>query len=99
MSTPVRCSWPVDTDPRSAREACPANVGFASAVAEFGMLLRGSPSLGDASFDSLMTRARKCQGDDGEGYRAEFIQLAERAASLSEAVPPKRVHERGRPKP
>jgi Ca-activated chloride channel homolog len=63
--------------------AMTANVGFASAVAEFGMLLRGSPSLGDASFDSLMTRARKFQGDDGEGYRAQFIHLAERAASLS----------------
>ncbi|HEY1305220.1 MAG TPA: von Willebrand factor type A domain-containing protein [Vicinamibacterales bacterium] len=57
-----------------------ANVGFASAVAEFGMLLRESPSRGDASFESAAARARTFRGQDGEGYRAEFIQLIERAS-------------------
>jgi Ca-activated chloride channel homolog len=58
------------------------NVGFASAVAEFGMLLRGSPSLGQASFESASARARQFQGEDEDGYREEFIRLVERAASL-----------------
>src|SRR6187200_2088111 len=39
-----------------------ANVGFASAVAEFGMLLRESPSRGQASFQSASARARKFLG-------------------------------------
>jgi Ca-activated chloride channel family protein len=59
-----------------------ANLGFASAVAEFAMLLRESPFRGSASFASLTARARTFQGEDPEGYRAQFIQLAERAAML-----------------
>ena len=49
--------------------AMTANVGFASAVAEFGMLLRGSPSLGGASLESVTARARRFRGPDEEGYR------------------------------
>jgi Ca-activated chloride channel family protein len=60
-----------------------ANAGFASAVAEFGMVLRGSPDIGGASFQSAAARARRFKGADAEGYRAEFIQLAERAAHLA----------------
>jgi len=62
--------------------AMTANAGFASAVAEFGMLLRGSRAARDASFESAATRARRFQGDDEEGYRAEFIRLVQRAADL-----------------
>jgi Ca-activated chloride channel family protein len=61
-----------------------ANLGFASAVAEFGMLLRESPSLGNASFESVRARATKFRGEDQEGYRAQFVQLVDRAASLRE---------------
>jgi Ca-activated chloride channel family protein len=56
------------------------NVGFASAVAEFGMVLRESPERGNASLRAAAERARRFRGEDGDGYRAEFIQLAERAA-------------------
>jgi Ca-activated chloride channel homolog len=62
--------------------AMTTNVGFASAVAEFGMLLRGSRAARDASFESAATRARRFQGHDEEGYRAEFIRLAELASHL-----------------
>jgi Ca-activated chloride channel family protein len=58
------------------------NLGFASAVAEVGMLLRGSKHAGRASYDQAMARARKYRQDDPEGYRAEFIKLAELAAGL-----------------
>jgi Ca-activated chloride channel family protein len=60
-----------------------ANFGFASAVAEMGMLLRGSKHVPGASFEAAITRARKFRGDDEDGYRMEFIKLAEVAASLT----------------
>jgi Ca-activated chloride channel family protein len=59
-----------------------ANIGFASAVAEFGLLLRGSQYHGAASFEAIAARARAFRGVDAEGYRAEFIGLAELASSL-----------------
>jgi Ca-activated chloride channel family protein len=67
--------------------AMTANLGFASAVAEFGMLLRESPLRGSASFASLTARARKFVGEDEDGYRAQFIQLADRAAMLRAREP------------
>jgi Ca-activated chloride channel family protein len=67
--------------------AMTANLGFASAVAEFGMLLRESPLRGSASFASLTARARKFVGVDEDGYRAQFIQLADRAAMLRAREP------------
>jgi Ca-activated chloride channel family protein len=59
-----------------------ANVGFASAVAEFGMVLRESPDRGSASLLAAAERARRFRGEDKEGYRGEFVMLAERAAGL-----------------
>jgi Ca-activated chloride channel family protein len=58
------------------------NIGFASAVAEFGMLLRGSKYVDNGNYNSAIARARTFRGTDAEGYRAEFINLAERASSL-----------------
>src|SRR5688572_12792815 len=59
-----------------------ANLGFGSAVAEFGMLLRNSKYRGTARFPALIARARAFAGKDPEGYRREFIRLAERASEL-----------------
>ena len=58
---------------------------FASAVAECALLLRDSAFKGDASYDALIRRAKGAKGKDEEGYRAEFIRLAERAQLLSPA--------------
>ena len=52
---------------------------FASAVAEFALLLENSKFKGDASFDDVLKRARGAKGKDDEGYRAEFIRLVEAA--------------------
>lgn len=52
---------------------------FASAVVEFGMLLRDSPHKASASFAALIARARAAKGEDADGYRAEFVRLAELA--------------------
>lgn len=55
---------------------------FASAAAEFGMLLRNSEFKQHSSFEKLIARAKAARGKDEDGYRAEFIRLAESAASL-----------------
>ncbi len=56
---------------------------FASAVAEFALLLKGSDYAQEASFESLIGRAIASRGEDKEGYRNEFIELAQRAKRLS----------------
>ena len=60
------------------------NLGFAAAVAQFGMLLRNSEFKGDASWRSAQTLARQHRGDDPDGYRAEFIRLLDLAAALEQ---------------
>ncbi|HBI89057.1 MAG TPA: hypothetical protein DDY75_14520, partial [Sphingobacterium sp.] len=56
---------------------------FATAVAELGLLLRDSDFKQKASFDQLIARAKASKGKDEEGYRAEFIRMAENARDLS----------------
>jgi Ca-activated chloride channel family protein len=63
------------------------NLRFASAVAEFGLLLRNSPYRGQASFDQVLSRARSSKQDEF-GYRAEFIGLVQQARSLSPYITP-----------
>jgi Ca-activated chloride channel family protein len=72
----------VSTTLRSQPQPLCANLGFASAVAEVGMLLRGSKHAGSGSFGIAAVRASTFRGADREGYRAEFIKLAELASSL-----------------
>jgi Ca-activated chloride channel family protein len=60
-----------------------ANVGFAAAVAEFGMLLRHSDYRGTATHAEAAALARKYRGADPDGYRTEFVKLVELAESLT----------------
>jgi Ca-activated chloride channel family protein len=62
--------------------SAPKHVGFAAAVAEFGMLLRDSPFKADATWSDAVKLAVAHRGLDADGYRAEFVRLAELAASL-----------------
>ena len=57
---------------------------FAAAVAEYALLLKDSEYASDASYDSLIKRARDSKGRDEHGYRAQFIQLAELASTLDD---------------
>ena len=59
--------------------AAPRHVGFAAAVAEFGMLLRESPFKADATWADAIALATRHRGDDPDGYRAEFVRLVELA--------------------
>ena len=60
----------------------PRHLGFAAAVAEFGMLLRNSDFKADATWADAVKLATAHRGDDPDGYRAEFVRLVELAASL-----------------
>jgi Ca-activated chloride channel homolog len=71
---------------------------FASAVAAFGMVLRDSPYKGEANLPSVLAWAREAnasreanammdkskleQSEDQPDYRAEFIELVERAQAM-----------------
>nr|WP_067059180.1 VWA domain-containing protein [Mucilaginibacter sp. L294] len=59
---------------------------FASAVAEVGMLLRDSKFKQKASYAHAIATARAGKGTDNEGYRAEFIRLAESSKLLSRST-------------
>lgn len=50
---------------------------FAAAVAMFGQLLRDSDFKGDATYDKVISLAKTALDNDNQGYRREFIRLAE----------------------
>jgi Ca-activated chloride channel homolog len=60
---------------------------WATAVAEFGMLLRASEHRGQASLAHVLEEARAARGQDPGGWRAEFIRMVEsyRGLALTES--------------
>ncbi len=58
------------------------NLLFASAVAEFGMLLRESEFKGTSSFTNALARAKEAKGKDEYGYKTDFIKMMEMAEML-----------------
>jgi Ca-activated chloride channel homolog len=68
-------------DGKSALEAS-ADMQFAAAVAEFGMLLRNSPHKGTSSYAEVARLARVSRGADLDGTREEFLRLTESARAL-----------------
>ena len=50
---------------------------FATAVAEYAMLLRNSEFKGQSSYQQVLSIARDAKGKDQDGYRNEFIKLVE----------------------
>jgi Ca-activated chloride channel family protein len=57
-----------------------------AAVAAFGMLLRDSPHKGDATWRMVADLGRQHRGADDDGYRSQFVRLAEVTAGLSASV-------------
>ena len=55
---------------------------FKMAVAELGLLLRNSEFKQSANFKDLIEMAKTGKGKDENGYRAEFIQIAENVRLL-----------------
>jgi len=59
------------------------NFRFSAAVAEFGMLLRGSEYKQESSYQQVVSLAKSAKGQDENGYRSEFIKLVDTAHSLA----------------
>nr|WP_294942529.1 von Willebrand factor type A domain-containing protein [uncultured Mucilaginibacter sp.] len=59
---------------------------FAAAVAETGMVLRDSHFKQGSTFAQAISIAKAARGEDAEGYRAEFIRLAESARLLAKTA-------------
>ncbi|MDB4883388.1 MAG: hypothetical protein JWL95_2154 [Gemmatimonadetes bacterium] len=75
------------THPVGGRSAAASeSMRFASAVAGFGMLLRNSPNAGSLTWPEVLELARGARGNDRDGYRSDFIKLAELAGDLSRRV-------------
>ena len=68
------------------RTAMTPELGFASAVTEFGMLLRDSEFKGSSSFAQARELATKFKGADAHGHRAEFIRLIDAADGMRHLV-------------
>lgn len=64
------------------RDRMNADLAFASAVAEFGMLLRNSRFKGNASYDRVLQRASQARGSDLQGRRGAFLRMVEKAKRL-----------------
>ena len=67
----------------AATRRMPEDFAFASAVAEWGLLLRNSEYRGSASYGSVLKRAAASDGYDPNGHRAEFLELVRRTIELS----------------
>lgn len=51
---------------------------------EVGLPLSDSPFKAGADFEHAIEVAKSARGNDGEGYRAEFIRLAEQMQLLAD---------------
>ena len=84
-------SMPLDVvvkTPRHEDLRVTPNLGFSSAVAAFGMLLRDSAHKGDATWRMASELATRYRGDDPDGTRAQFAHLVEMAEALVKTRPP-----------
>ncbi|MCD9187808.1 MAG: VWA domain-containing protein [Pyrinomonadaceae bacterium] len=63
-------------------EMASQNLKFASAVAQFGLLLRDSRFKGNASFSNINNLVENSMGDDLRNYRGEFLELVRKAQRL-----------------
>ncbi len=67
---------------KSAYDASP-DMQFATAIAEFGMLLRNSPHKGTATWEDVMQLARIARGEDLDGVREEFLRMLDSAKHVT----------------
>jgi Ca-activated chloride channel family protein len=65
-------------DSETGFEQASTDFRFAASVASFGMLLRGSQHRGNSSVSMVEEIASRSLGSDGQGYRAEFVDMVRR---------------------
>ena len=82
--TPTGETSKLITHPVVARgDASPSvDFRFQTAVVEFGLLLRQSQYKGASNLADVITTARGALGSDPDGYRSEFVRLAQAARGL-----------------
>lgn len=74
VETPIEKNTVLDVNPLYQQE-----VNFATAVAGFAQLLKGSNYAGDFTYDKVIELAQANKGKDEYGYRTEFVQLVRKA--------------------
>ena len=72
----------VVTDEGSGFLDAPKDLKFVAAVAEFGLILRGSEYKGSGTLEKVLEWAEEGKGADADGYRADFIELVRKAQAL-----------------
>jgi Ca-activated chloride channel family protein len=85
FSFPKPLEFPL-VDASKAFAKASADFRFAAAVAQFGMILRGSPHRGAASMADVAAWAASAASpeDDPGGYRGEFLELVRKAQAMME---------------
>ncbi len=71
------------TDKGAKLADSPRNFQFASAAAGYGLLLRDSAYKGTLTWDTVRQLALAGKGPDPFGYRGEFLQLIDKARSVT----------------
>lgn len=92
LTVKLRYKEPQETESRLLTQGLPdknvsienasENLKFASAVAEFGLLIRDSRYKSQASFENVLTLANSAKGSDLKNYRSEFMDMIEKAKRL-----------------
>ena len=88
----TKLEFPLDDEPQS----CSPDLQFAASVTGFGLLLRNSRYAAGCNWDLMVELAEGARGDDENGRRGEFIDLARQARRLWHALHPHGRHY-GRP--
>lgn len=74
----------VVADSAARFEDAPAEMRFAAAVAEYGLLLRQSKFAGAASYAHVLRVAEQARGVDRGGHRGAFLELVQEAKAIAE---------------
>jgi len=69
-------------DKNNSIENASDNLKFASAIAQFGLILRDSKYKGSANFSNVQNLANASLGNDLKNYRNDFLDLVRKAAGL-----------------
>jgi autotransporter-associated beta strand protein len=75
------------TDKKTTLAAATPEFKFTTAVAAYGLMLRQSSYRGLLSWDQIRQLALEGKGSDPHGYRAEFLQLLDKARGLQPNSP------------
>jgi Ca-activated chloride channel family protein len=73
----------VKSDSLKNFESANSDTRFAVTVAAAGMMLKKSETVSDMKWNQIIKQAKASKGSDKSGYRAEFINLIEKAELIS----------------